>query len=107
MKNKNVKERILVFIKYKGLNKSQFYKNTGLSNGFLDKVNDIGISKGAKILQAYPNINPEWLFTGNGEMLINKQESKQEYEILTDQYCIDFLKKTGKYKILKIDYTEI
>jgi len=60
--------RILQLIKYKGINKRKFYIETGLSNGFLDKVKDIGGSKIEQILITYPDINPEWLLTGNGNM---------------------------------------
>jgi repressor LexA len=75
-------KRILQIIDYKGINKSIFYKNTGLSNGFLDKVNDIGASKLELILKTYPEISMEWLLTGRGEMLksenvIAKQENNQ------------------------------
>ncbi len=62
-------ERIMQFIDYKGLSKLKFYNQVGLSNGFLDKVKDIGASKIQKILGAYPEINPMWLITGVGEML--------------------------------------
>lgn len=62
-------DRILQIIEFKGLNKSQFYKQTGLSNGFLDKVKDIGVSKLEYILNTFPEIDPGWLITGNGKML--------------------------------------
>lgn len=62
-------DRILNFIEYKGLSKNKFYKETGLSNGFLDKVKDIGCSKLELILNTYPEISIEWLLTGKGNML--------------------------------------
>ena len=68
-------ERILQIIDFKGINKSKFYKETGLSNGFLDKVRDIGASKIEYILNSYPEINPEWLLTGKGEMLKSEIKS--------------------------------
>ena len=61
--------RILQFIDYKGINKSNFYKSTGLSNGFLDKVKDIGVSKLELILKNYPELSTEWLIFGTGNML--------------------------------------
>ncbi|MFN4025965.1 MAG: helix-turn-helix transcriptional regulator [Flavobacterium sp.] len=64
-----ITDRILKIIELNKENKSQFYKKTGLSNGFLDKVKDIGVSKLEHILNSYPSINPEWLLTGKGEML--------------------------------------
>ena len=63
-------DRVIQIIEYKGINKSQFYRETGLSNGFLDKVKDIGSSKIEDILNSYPEINPAWLLTGKGEMLL-------------------------------------
>lgn len=64
-------ERLLQFIEYKKISKSKFYKETGLSNGFLDKVKDIGVSKIERILQTYPEINLYWLVLGKGEMLLS------------------------------------
>jgi len=65
-------DRILKIIELKNINKNIFYKETGLSNGFLDKVKDIGSSKIEYILIAYPDINPTWLLTGKGDMLNNE-----------------------------------
>lgn len=64
-----ITNRILQLIEHKGINKNKFYIKTGLSNGFLDKVKDIGASKIEQILNSYPDINPEWLLTGKGDML--------------------------------------
>lgn len=64
-------DRIFQIIDYKGITKTNFYREVGLSNGFLDKVKDVGASKLELILKKYSEINPEWLITGNGEMLKN------------------------------------
>ena len=69
-------DRILKFIELKGLSKNKFYIETGLSNGFLDKVKDVGVSKVEQILNAYPEINPIWLLTGEGYMIIDKEEEE-------------------------------
>lgn len=71
-------DRVLKIIDLKNINKNIFYRETGLSNGFLDKVKDIGSSKIEHILNAYPEINPEWLLTGRGEMLRGKQEASHQ-----------------------------
>jgi hypothetical protein len=65
-------ERILQYLDYKGINKRQFYLKTGLSNGFLDKVKDIGSSKIEIIIYCYPDINPMWLLTGKGKMILQE-----------------------------------
>ncbi len=62
-------DRILQFIDYKGISKLSFYKEVGLSNGFLDKNKSIGADNLVKILRKYPEIEPMWLLLGEGEML--------------------------------------
>ena len=64
-----MKERILQFIEYKRLSKNKFYKETGLSNGILDKQGGISSDSLEKIYYVYPEINLHWLLTGRGEML--------------------------------------
>ena len=64
-----MKERILQFIEYKRLSKNKFYKETGLSNGILDKQGGISSDSLEKIYYIYPEINLDWLLTGKGEML--------------------------------------
>ena len=86
-------DRILEIILLNKINKSQFYKKTGLSNGFLDKVKDIGASKIEDILNSFPEINPEWLLTGKGEMLKQPEGSAKVSPDPKDQYIIDLQKK--------------
>ncbi len=75
-------QRILTFIAYKNMSKTQFYKDTGLSNGFLDKVKDIGVSKLERILNTYPEINMEWILLGEGEMIKSTEEDAISEEVL-------------------------
>lgn len=65
----NITDRILQFLDYKGITKYEFHKKNNFSNGFLDKSRAIGSDKCAIILENYPEINPEWLIMGKGEML--------------------------------------
>lgn len=63
------KERIVQFIEYKGISKNKFYQETGISNGTLDKMSGLSLETVEKFYNVYPEINPEWLITGRGEML--------------------------------------
>lgn len=68
----SLKERLLLFIAYLGVEKSKFEQVTGLSNGFVDKSGDnIRSSSLEKISNTYPLLNTEWLRCGTGEMLKN------------------------------------
>lgn len=60
---------MLQYLEKKGISKYKFYKETGLSNGFLDKGENIGSDKCEIILSHYPDIRAEWLITGRGEMV--------------------------------------
>lgn len=62
-------ERVIQYINYKGISKYKFNKELGFSNKFLDNSSNMGTDKACKILHHYPDINSEWLLTGEGEML--------------------------------------
>ncbi|MDR2146747.1 MAG: hypothetical protein LBE91_09855 [Tannerella sp.] len=64
-------ERIKKIIKYKHISTRKFCIEIGVANGFLDKVKDVGSKKLLKILNKYPEISPEWLLSGKGDMLRN------------------------------------
>lgn len=68
-----VKDRILQFIDYKHLSVSRFEVTVGLSNGAVNKTTDrIRPRTLESISRAFPDLNLDWLLTGEGEML--KQE---------------------------------
>lgn len=67
----SIQERISQFIENKGVTPYKFCKDVGFSMGYLDKRGAIGTDKYLKIIEHYPELNPEWLLTGKGEMLKN------------------------------------
>lgn len=72
-----IKERILQYIDNKGITKTDFCENTGISYQNMkgkSLFSEIGGSQIAKILSVYPEISSEWILTGNGEMLKNSNE---------------------------------
>lgn len=64
-----LKTRILQYLEYKGITKYQCYKDCGLSNGILTQPNGLSEDNTIKFLSYYSDVNPEWFFTGQGEML--------------------------------------
>jgi phage repressor protein C with HTH and peptisase S24 domain len=68
--------RMLEFIEFKGIKKSNFYKQIGLSNGYLDKIKELGSEKIESILKFYPDLNTYWLITGKGSMLLENTKNK-------------------------------
>ncbi|MCD8177295.1 MAG: hypothetical protein LUE98_07680 [Tannerellaceae bacterium] len=74
-------ERVKVYLENKGITKYAFYKQTGFSNKFLDNSSNMGTDRAEIILRHYPDLNPVWLLTGEGEMLKTKPYSFPEIEI--------------------------
>jgi hypothetical protein len=73
-----IKERVLEYIKYKGITKDFFCTETSisLSNFKGDGTkSELGGDKIVGILTMYSDINPEWLLTGKGDMLKVANES--------------------------------
>ncbi len=68
----SVKERLIKFLKYKGIGQKKFADKIGVSSGY---VNAIRISIQPKTLDKiamhFPELNTSWLLTGEGEMLRN------------------------------------
>jgi repressor LexA len=64
------KDKIIKYLDLKGVSKNKFYKETGLSNGFLDSGSSFSLENLRIILDKYRDIDPQWLLTGKGEMII-------------------------------------
>ncbi len=68
----SVKKRLKSFIKNQKIAISTFEKDIKVSNGYVNSISKgIGGEVLLKILEKFPNINIEWLLTGNGDMFKN------------------------------------
>lgn len=69
----NFIERLQFFMTKEGINDNQMTVAAGLSVGLLGKAKLAGKGMSSnnieKILLAYPDLSPDWLLTGRGEML--------------------------------------
>ena len=75
-KKLTVKDKILSFLETKGINKADFYAETGIEpSNFKGKNKDSlpGSAMLVKILTKYPELSADWLLTGEGEMVKKKQ----------------------------------
>lgn len=70
-------ERIYQYIDIKGIKIVAFEKKCGISNGYLGKMYkrkaDIGESILVQILENCPDLSPEWLLTGGGQMKMSSE----------------------------------
>lgn len=75
----NIKERLLYFAKNQSIGIEKFLENIGMTYGsFKGKAKEGSLNSNAivEIYTKYPQINIEWLLTGNGPMI--KVEHKGE-----------------------------
>ena len=77
-----MKDRLASFLAYLDISQRKFEANCGLSNGFADKVGDsIRTNNLNKISNIYPELNTNWLKTGEGEMLKPQHNKVQDSKI--------------------------
>ncbi|MDR2026505.1 MAG: hypothetical protein LBQ01_02980 [Prevotellaceae bacterium] len=79
--NSLIKKNILKFIEYKGFSKYKFYQKTGITRGILDQNNGMSEENTAKFLTYFPEIDANWLVTGEGEMLKKDIEMEDNKEM--------------------------
>ena len=65
-----VKQRLIEYLKKKGIGRNKFEAAAGISAGYITNLkNAPGAAVLVKILQAAPDLNRVWLLTGEGDML--------------------------------------
>lgn len=73
----SIKERIGQFVKYMDIPEKEFCRRSNIALSFVSRMSDnIRKSSLDKIYNAFPNLNPEWLEYGRGEMIIEPQEKQ-------------------------------
>lgn len=90
-KKSSIKQNILQFIDYKGISKYKFYQDTGITRSVLDQKTGMSEENTAKFLAYFPEVNIEWLFTGNGPMLRNEIQS----EVIAENYNVFNFQSAG------------
>lgn len=79
----DIKDRLKEIRDYAKMGQTNFEKHTGISSGYFNKVkSSIGSDTILKIITKFPEINVDWLITGNGEML---KSSTPQYQ-LSDEF---------------------
>lgn len=64
-----IKQKILLYLSQKGISLYEFYKSSGVTRGILTQNNGINEDNITRFLAYAKDISPEWLLTGNGDML--------------------------------------
>lgn len=102
----SVKERIIIFIKKMRISIKSFERQAGLANGYVNHLRRSPTTeKLENIIRAFPNLNKDWLLTGEGEMLnqetpqtTEKEAKESENKPINDNSDVpDALNKPKKY----------
>ena len=70
------KERIFLFVKeHAGCSNREFERRCGLTNGQVSSIGAQGPTASviSRIADTYPELNLNWLFRGEGEMILSKK----------------------------------
>ena len=76
-----IKERLINYLKISGISKKDFSEKTGISLWNItgkSVKSELGGEQISLIIGNYPNISPDWLLLGKGEMLREKGEKSEE-----------------------------
>ena len=88
-----MKERLLEFIRFKGMRVSTFEKMAGLSNAYVQNFKgNMSAEKLERVLNAFPELNQTWLLTGEGEMIKRNEDDAPRYSV-SDNSDIDLRTK--------------
>lgn len=79
-----VKQRIIDYLKYKGIGQNRFESNAGISNGYISNLKYApGAAVLQKILNAAPDLSRTWLLTGEGPMLVDDSTPARAEQVQT------------------------
>lgn len=89
-----VKQRLITFLKYKKLGRNKFERQIGVSVGYISNLKSTpGADVLVKIFNGAPDLNREWLLTGEGEMLNAGEPSPPAATPTTEERLLTIIEK--------------
>jgi len=104
----SVKNRLLDFLKYKGISQSKFEQQCGISNGYVNNIRK-GIKSemfDKKIAPIFPELSKTWLLLGEGSMLVPQIEEVVPEEEEEDDLVLFLRDERKGYDITLTDIYE-
>ncbi len=91
------KNNLKQYLAKKDISPARFYRETGLSNGFLNQGDNISSNNIEIIISIFPDLNLNWLITGRGDMLniINEQEKNAYPNAYPNAYLSPILEESS------------
>ena len=69
MDSTTIKNRLRIFVTHLGIDNRQFHRTIGASDGYMNRESEPTGTVIASVLRQYPQLSPDWLLTGDGQML--------------------------------------
>lgn len=69
MNSTTIKNRLRIFVTHLGIDNRQFQRTIGASDGYMNRESEPTGTVIASVLRQYPQLSPDWLLTGDGQML--------------------------------------
>ncbi len=91
-----IKEKILLYLDYKGLVKSDFYKAVDIAPSNFkgsNKTSELGSDKLVKILTLYPDLSPDWILFDKGEMICDSQNNISDTPITIEDKLLSLIQE--------------
>ena len=88
-----LKNKIIDYLKVRGISKSKFYSETGLSNGFLDSGKSITVDSLKIIISAFPELNLNYLVLDDIDKPYNKESLNDPQSIYNKPGCVSCREK--------------
>jgi hypothetical protein len=108
-KSSKIKDRVLEIAEFKGISKEKFFEKIGMTYGnFKGKSKETPLNSNAiaDILTIYSDINPLWLLTGNGSMILTEnQPVNKSCEEIIENYkgMLDSYKQMAEMQLKQIE----
>lgn len=104
MRNKNISERLKLVLDSKKLSIRSFSRTISCADttigAILHEKAEPNYSTLFSILEAYPEISPKWLITGEGEMYVNEDANDEK---LYEEFYANHVKEITKIILKKLE----
>lgn len=89
-----IREKLLIYIDFKRMNRKQFIEKSGLTNGFFGTNGSIESKKLESILKFNTDLSADWLLRDEGEMIRNLETNTNPSSQCDEKNAlIDYLKE--------------
>lgn len=92
-----VKQRLIKYLKYKGISQREFAELVGVSSGYVNAIRkSIQPNTLHKIAIRFTDLNTGWIITGEGEMLKEEDTVIENHQTFDEEYWKDLVSSQQK-----------